>query len=172
MTDIEAEAAARTRTIAWDDPMIGALAGRRMAGIEYLRAIRDGRIPQPPIAWTLDFTLEEVEEGRVTFAATPAEFHYNPIGVVHGGVAVTLLDSAMGSAVHSLLPAGVGYTTLEIKTNLLRAITLDTGPVRAEGTVVHAGRRTALAEGRLTDAAGKLLAHATSTCLILRPEGG
>ena len=165
---IETEGAVRTRTIEWEDPMIGAGAAREMAGIDYLRAIRDGAIPRPPIAWTLGFTLEEVEEGRVVFGVTPAEYHYNPIGVVHGGLAATLMDSAMGSAVHTLLPAGSGYTTLEIKTNLLRALKADTGPVRCEGTVIHAGRTTALAEARLTDATGRLYAHATSTCLIFR----
>jgi uncharacterized protein (TIGR00369 family) len=160
------DTAARTRTTEWDDPMAGARRGMEMSGIEYMRAILSGEIPPPPIAWTLGFGLAEVEEGRAAFTLTPAEFHYNPIGVVHGGVAATLLDSAMGCAVHSLLPAGVGYTTLELKVNLLRAITHDTGPVRAEATVLHAGSRTALAEARLVDAAGKLLAHATSTCLI------
>jgi uncharacterized protein (TIGR00369 family) len=168
MTDTAA-APARTRTIEWEDPVAAALRGREMSGLEYMRAMVAGEIPRPPIAWTLDFELAEVEEGRAAFTLHPAEFHYNPIGMVHGGVAATLLDSAMGCAVHSLLPAGVGYTTLELKTNFLRAITRDTGPVRAEATVLHAGSRTALAEARLVDAAGKLLAHATSTCLILRP---
>ena len=168
----EPAAAARSRTIEWDDPMGGARRGTRMSGMEYMRAIMAGEIPPPPIAGSLDFTLAEVEEGRAVFTLTPAEFHYNPIGVVHGGVATTLLDSAMGCAVHSLLPAGVGYTTLELKVNFLRAMTRDTGPVRAEGSVLHAGSRTALAEARLVDAAGKLLAHATSTCLVIRPERG
>lgn len=149
--------------------MVGAGAGREMAGIDYLRAIASGEIPRPPIAWSLGFQLAEVEEGRAVFTMEPAEYHYNPIGVVHGGVAATLCDSAMGSALHSLLPKGVGYTTVELKINLLRPITLTTGPVRCEGTVIHAGSRTALTEARLTDAAGKLLAHATSTCMILRP---
>ena len=170
MTDTAA-ATARTRTIEWDDPMIGARRGMELSGLEYMRAIVAGEIPRPPIAWSLDFLLAEVEEGRAVFTLTPSEFHYNPIGVVHGGVAATLLDSAMGCAVHSLLPAGTGYTTLELKVNYLRPMTRDTGPVRAEGKVLHAGSRTALAEARLVDAAGKLLAHATSTCLILRPGG-
>ena len=170
MTDTTAPPT-RTRTIEWDDPMIGARRGREMSGLEYMRAIAAGEIPRPPIAWSLDFLLSEVEEGRAVFTLDPAEFHYNPIGVVHGGVAATLMDSAMGCAVHSLLPAGVGYTTLELKVNFLRPMTRDTGPVRAEGAVLHAGSRTALAEARLVDAAGKLLAHATSTCLILRPGG-
>jgi len=170
MTDT-AEATARTRTIEWDDPMIGARRGMQMSGLEYMRAIVAGEIPGPPIARSLDFLLAEVEEGRAVFTLTPSEFHYNPIGVVHGGVAATLLDSAMGCAVHSLLPAGTGYTTLELKVNFLRPVTRDTGPMRAEATVLHPGSRTALAEARLVDAAGKLLAHATSTCLILSHRG-
>jgi uncharacterized protein (TIGR00369 family) len=161
---------ARSRTYTWDDPMPSAEAGRGMSGIEYLRAIRDGRIPPPPIALTLEMRLVEVEEGRALFECEPAEFHYNPIGVVHGGLAMTLLDSAMGCAVQSLLPAGVGYTTLEIKVNLVRALTMETGTVRAEGRIVNLGRRTAVAEGRIVDVAEKLYAHATTTCLILRPE--
>jgi len=165
------DTALRERTFTWDDPLRGAHAARGMAGIDYLRAMMAGEFPPPPIANTLDFTLGEVEEGRAVFVCEPAEFHYNPIGMVHGGVAATLMDSAMGCAVHSRLPAGVGYTTLEMKVNLLRAITRDTGPMRCEGTVIHLGRTTALAEARLTDAGGRLLAHATSTCMLLRQEG-
>ncbi len=170
MSEAVAAPAERTRTIRWDDPMVGALRGREMSGMEYMRAMIAGELPRPPISWALDFVLTEVEEGRAVFEMEPAEFHYNPIGMVHGGVAATLLDSAMGCAVHSLLPVGVGYTTLEMKVNLLRAITRDTGPVRAEGSVIHAGRTTALAEARLVDASGKVLAYATSTCLVVRPE--
>lgn len=158
----------RERTVAWDDPLVGARAAPSMTGIEYLRAMLRGDYPPPPIAMTLGFTLDEVEEGRAVFGMVPDEYHYNPIGMVHGGVAATLLDSAMGCAVQSRLPAGTGYTTLEMKVNLLRAITMDTGPVRCEGALIHLGRTTALAEARLTDAAGRVLAHATSTCLIVR----
>lgn len=159
---------ARERTVAWDDPLVGARAARTMSGMEYLHAMMRGEYPPPPIAMTLGFTLREVEDGRAVFGVEPAEYHYNPIGMVHGGVAATLMDSAMGCAVHTRLPAGVGYTTLEMKVNLLRAITMDTGPVKCEGTLLHLGRTTALAEARITDAAGRLLAHATSTCLIVR----
>ncbi|HEX8905564.1 MAG TPA: PaaI family thioesterase [Longimicrobiaceae bacterium] len=162
------ETAARERTVTWDDPLVGARAAPSMPGIEYLHAMLRGEYPPPPVALTLGFTLHEVEEGRAVFAMEPAEYHYNPIGMVHGGVAATLLDSAMGCAVQSRLPAGTGYTTLEMKVNLLRAITMDTGPVRCEGTLIHLGRTTALAEARLTDSAGRLLAHATSTCLIVK----
>ena len=159
----------RTRIYTWGDPLPVAAAGRSMGGLALLRAIIAGDLPAPPIAVTLGFRMAEADEGRVVFTGLPAEYQYNPIGVVHGGVAATLLDSAMGCAVHSVLPAGVAYTTLEIKVNYLRAITLQTGELRAEGKVIHAGARTATAEGRLTDAAGKLYAHGTTTCLILRP---
>ena len=163
--------AERTRTVEWENPMIGAGMAREMSGIEYLRGIRDGVIPPPPIAMTLGFLLDVIEEGRVSFAVDPAEYHYNPIGVVHGGVAATLCDSAMGSAVHTLLPPGTGYTSVDLAIKFLRPVTLQTGRIRAEASVLHLGSRTALAEARLTDAAGKLLAHATSTCLILRADG-
>jgi uncharacterized protein (TIGR00369 family) len=159
----------RTRLVTWDDPRIGLQARGEMTGREYLEAIRDGRLPSPPIASLLGFRLAEVDDGRAVFTCTPGEEHYNPIGVVHGGLAATLLDSAMGCAVASGLPRGAGYTTLELKVNLIRALTTDTGPVRAEGAIIHLGRTTATAEARLTDAQGRLLAHATTTCLILRP---
>lgn len=159
----------RTRTVTWDDPYAGAAKGASMAGIDYLRDIASGAVPQPPIAALLGFELAEVEEGRVTFEAEPAEFHYNPIGVVHGGLAATMLDSVMGCAVHSTLPAGVLYSTIEVKVNFVRPITSGTGPIVAEGTVVHAGGRVATAEGRLyAKNTGKLLAHATTTCFIDR----
>ena len=157
----------RTLAVSWDDPLAAFEAGRQLAPIEHLRAIRDGRIPDPPIARLLGMRLAAVEDGAATFELTPAEQHYNPIGVVHGGIAFTLLDSAMGCAVQTRCPPGKGYTTLELKVNLVRAMTLQTGPVRASARIVHFGSRTATAEGRLEDAAGKLYAHGTSTCLIL-----
>ena len=157
----------RSATIEWSDPMPLAQAGRTMPGIEFLRAIRDRRLPAPPIAALLGFDLVEVEPGHAVFEVVPSERHYNPIGVVHGGLAMTLLDSAMGCAVQSQMPAGSGYTTLEAKTNLVRAITGDTGKLRAIGRTLHVGKRMATAEGRLEDAAGKLYAHATTTCMVL-----
>ena len=115
----------------------------------------------------------EAEEGRVVFSAVPGEQHYNPIGVVHGGLALTLLDSAMGCAVHSTLPVGGAYTTLEVKVNFARAITRDTGRIVCEGTVVHRGRTIATAEGRVVaEATGKLLAHGTTTCMVMSRNGG
>jgi uncharacterized protein (TIGR00369 family) len=157
----------RTLEVKWEDPMALAHAGRAMPGIEFLRAIRDGKLPHPPICALLNYRLVEVEPGHAVFEITAGERHYNPIGVVHGGIAMTLLDSAMGCAVQTQMPAGGGYTTLEAKTNLVRAVTAETGPLRAIGKVMHAGKRIATAEGRLEDRAGKLYAHATSTCIVL-----
>ena len=147
------------------DPRDVAEQGLRLSGMDYIRAIFAGELPAPPIAELMGFRGVSAEPGRAVFEMEPGPQHYNPIGSVHGGVALTLLDSAMGCAVHTLLEAGVGYTTLEVKTNFVRAITLDTGPIRCEGTVLHRGSRVATAEGRLTDEAGKLLAHGTTTCL-------
>jgi uncharacterized protein (TIGR00369 family) len=157
----------RALSVTWSDPHAAFEEGRKLTPIEHLRAIRDGRIPDPPIARLLGMRLSAVEDGSASFELTPAEQHYNPIGAVHGGIAFTLLDSAMGCAVQTRCPAGKGYTTLELKVNLVRAITLQTGVLRASARVVHLGSRTATAEGRLEDAAGKLYAHGTSTCLIL-----
>jgi len=142
-----------------------------MSGLEHLEAIRDGRIPPPPIAELMGFELVEVGHGRATFAVKPGAQHYNPIGVVHGGLAATLLDSAMGCAVQSTLDAGTAYTTLDLNTTFLRPMTVDTGRVVCEATVVHTGSRVATAEGRVFSATtGKLIATGTCTCVILQPE--
>jgi uncharacterized protein (TIGR00369 family) len=165
-------AAVRSRTIAWDDPVAAAARGAGMSGLEYLLAIRDGTVPRPPIATLMDFDLVEIDDGRAVFAATPDEFHYNPIGVVHGGLAATLLDSAMACAVQTTLEAGLAYTTLEIKVNFARPMTRDTGRVLCEANVIHRGRTVATAEGRLVaEATGKLLAHGTTTCLVVGVNG-
>jgi uncharacterized protein (TIGR00369 family) len=161
----------RSVSIEWADPVALADAGRKMLGIDFLRAIRDGRLPRPPIAALLGFNLVEVEPGRAVFEVLPGERHYNPIGVVHGGLAMTLLDSCMGCAVHTQMAAGSTYTTLEAKTNLVRAITGETGRLRAIGKTLHVGKRMATAEGRLEDASGKLYAHATTTCMVLSNGG-
>jgi uncharacterized protein (TIGR00369 family) len=161
-----ASASVRTRTITWEDPLASARVGASLSGIDYLRAVAQGKLPPPPIALLLGFDIEEVAEGRVVFTAETGEHQYNPIGVVHGGLAATLLDSAMGCAVHSLLPPGRGYTTLEIKVNYVRAIKRDSGPLRAIGTVVHMGGKTATAEARLLDREGRLCAHGTTTCML------
>jgi uncharacterized protein (TIGR00369 family) len=156
----------RTRTIEWHDPQALAAAGRGLPGRAFLDAIRAGNLPPPPVAQLLEFTLETIGDGQAVFALKPGEMHYNPLGSAHGGIIATLLDSAMGCAVHSTLPAGRGYTTLEIKVNYLRAVTQGTGPVRAAGRTIHVGRTTGTAEATLADAAGRLYAHATTTCLL------
>jgi len=160
----------RTRTFSWEDPRALAEAARGLSGVEFLRKVVSGELPRPPISALMNFGLAEISEGRAVFTVEPAEYHYNPIGVVHGGLAATLLDSAMGCAVHSTLPAGAGYTTLEVKVNFVRPLTAETGLVRCEAEVIHVGGRTATAEGKVVDADGKLYAHATTTCIIFRNE--
>jgi uncharacterized protein (TIGR00369 family) len=160
----------RERTFTWDDPAAIARAGAGMSGADFFAAIGEGKIPPPPVMRALDFDGISFGEGRAAFLLTPREFHYNPLGTVHGGVFATMLDSACGCAVHTLLPAGVFYTSLDLSVKFLRPVTVETGPITAEGTVVHLGRRTALAEARITDAAGKVYVTATSSCLLLRPE--
>lgn len=139
---------------------------RPLSGYEFVKRMLEGKFPSAPISKAMQFQLTEVEQGRVVFSAHPSADFYNPLGTVHGGYSTTLLDSCMGCAVHSTLPAGMGYTTLELKINFVRPLTDKTGFVRAEGKVISAGKRVATAEGRLVDANGKLYAHATTTCLI------
>jgi uncharacterized protein (TIGR00369 family) len=139
-------------------------------GLGFLKAIIDGTLPQPPIAELIGFHLAEAENGRAVFEGLPEFRHYNPIGSVHGGIAATLLDSALGCAIFSTLHKGDTWTTLELKLNFVRPMTKDTGPVRAEGRVIHRGRTVATSEGDLKDRAGKLYAHATTTCMIF-PAG-
>jgi uncharacterized protein (TIGR00369 family) len=162
---------ARRRAYEWADPAVSAAAARELDGITFLREILAGRIPPPPIAATLGFGLVSVEPGRAVFDITPADYHYNPIGSVHGGIYATLCDSACGCAVQSMLPAGAYYTSLDLAVKFIRPVTSGTGRLVCEGTVEHAGSRTALATARLTDSGGKLYAHATSSCLIFRPGG-
>jgi uncharacterized protein (TIGR00369 family) len=158
----------RTRVLRWQDPMALAAAGAKMDGLSYVRAIAAGDLPPPPIAVLLNFSVVEIEAGRAVFEGEPREEHYNPIGVVHGGYAATILDSALGCAVHTTLPAGVGYTTLGLEVKFVRPIGDGIERVRAAAEVVHRGRRQATAEARLTDVGTeKLLAHATTTCLIV-----
>ncbi|MGY1496333.1 PaaI family thioesterase [Streptomyces sp. QTS52] len=156
----------RTRTYQWEDPAILAEAAGRMAGLDFLRELQAGRLPAPPVNHTVDFTLIEVEPGRAVFSLTPGEEHYNPIGSVHGGIFATLLDSAAGCAVQSTLPQGMAYTSLDLTVKFLRRITVDTGTVRAIGTLLNKGRQTALAQAQLVDVNDRLLAHATSSCLL------
>src|SRR5213080_930415 len=158
----------RTRTVTWEDPFEVPKAAAGRSGLEILKDVFEGRLPPPPIAQTMGFRGVEVEEGKAVFEGEPGEHLYNPIGSVHGGFAMALLDSAMGCAIHTTLQAGERYTTLEVKTNFVRPITIDTGTVRCEGVVVHRGATIATAEGKLfAVTTGKLLAHATTTCLIV-----
>ena len=159
----------RERSYSWDDPAVAAAAARDQDGIAFLTALLEGALPGAPIAHTLDFRPVSAEPGVVVFEFTPAEFHYNPIGTVHGGMIATVCDSACGCAVQSLLPAGSYYTSIDLSVKFLRPVTTATGPLTCEGTVTHHGGRSALAQARLTDADGKLYAHATSSCMIFRP---
>lgn len=156
----------RSRTFSWSDPA-GYAEHRGRAGLELLKAMADGTLPAPPVLHMLGVDGFEAEDGRVVVYLTPREYHYNPLGTVHGGVLATVLDTAAACAVHSTLPAGLGYTSVDLTTKFLRPVTVDSGRLRCEGTVVSKGRRTALAQASLTDAAGRLAAHATSTCLLL-----
>ena len=160
----------RTRTYSWDDPLAlrDAIAGR--SGLELMQPMASGEIPPPPIAQTLGFRLVEAERGHAVFECEPAEYHYNPIGIVHAGLAMTLMDSAMGLAFVTTLSEPVGWTTLEVKSNFTRALTGDTGTVRCTGSIVHRGRRVATTEARVEDAQGRLCAHGTSTILVLEPS--
>src|SRR5919106_6478254 len=143
-----------------------------MPGLDFVRPIWEGKLPPPPIMQNVEPFDSTAEKGHVVFYSVPGFRHYNPIGSVHGGYAAILLDSAMGLAVHSALPAGTGYTTLEFKISFIKGMTEDTGPVRSEGRTLNVGRRAAAAEARITDAKGRLLAHATTTCLVFEiPKG-
>ncbi|WBB69710.1 PaaI family thioesterase [Micromonospora sp. WMMD812] len=156
----------RSRTFSWSDPAENATQIGRRSGLEMLRSMIAGELPPPPVMHLLDMSRLSADEGRVTVELVPQEFHYNPLGTVHGGVISTLLDTAAGCAVHSTLPAGVGYTSLDLNVKFLRPITVDSGTLRCVGTVLQSGRRTALAEARLLDARDRLVAHATSSCLL------
>ncbi len=160
----------RVRSFAWEDPLASVELGAGLSGLEVMQGIITGAIPPPPIARLLGMSVLEVEQGRAVFALEPAEWMYNPIGSVHGGVAATILDSCMGCAVHTTLGAGVGYATTDLQVRYLRSMRAGEGRVLAEGRVVHAGRRTATAEGRLFLEPDEttLLAHGSTGCTILR----
>ncbi len=162
----------RRREITWDDPLVGAALARDMSGLEYLRGIAAGRIPAAPIAALLGLSVVQVEPGQVTFRLAIGEHLYNPIGSVHGGVFCTLLDSAMGCSVHAALNRGQAYTTLELKVNFIKPLTLDTPSVVAAGQVISLGRRVATASAQITGPDGTLYAHGTTTCLIFDARPG
>lgn len=161
------ELTAREKVVTWDDPMVTASAAMGRDGRAFLQAMVDGEVPGPPIAHLMGFTVVEIGDGVVTFAGVPDESVYNPIGAVHGGYVCTLLDSALGCAVHSTLPAGTGYTSIEIKVNYLRPLRAGTGEVRATGRVTKGGRRVAFAEGEVVDGEGKVVATAQSSLLVM-----
>jgi uncharacterized protein (TIGR00369 family) len=156
----------RQRTITWEDPLPGAKQAVHLSGLAYIQAIQNGQIPAPPIAQLMGMHISEVAEGRVVFSLGPGEYHYNPVGVVHGGVAATLCDSAMACAVQTVLPEGMIYTTLELHVNYVRSMTANTGVVHCVGEVIHQGKRIATAQARLLDEQGRLYAHGTTTCMI------
>lgn len=159
----------RSKTVTWYDPRPAARIGAAMSGRDYLQAMIDGKLPPAPISGVFNLRAVSVGEGEVVFTCTPDESAYNPIGVVHGGLVCTLLDSAAACAVHSTLPPGVGYTSAELKVNYLRPIHGDTGEITARGWVTKPGRRVAFAEADVRDANGKLLATASTTCLVITP---
>lgn len=165
---LEAAKAVRSRAQAPD--VLPMSAFRECSGLELFRRMLRGELPPAPIAHVLDFALVEAEKGRVVFQSHPAKDFYNPAGTIHGGWQATLLDSCMSCAVQTQLEAGQAYTTLEIKVNFVRAMNDQAGPVRAEGSVIQVGRQIGIAEGKLYDAAGKLYAHGTTTCLIFDLE--
>ncbi|MDQ8046035.1 MAG: PaaI family thioesterase [Solirubrobacteraceae bacterium] len=165
----EAWGDARAKTVEWWDPIANAKKGAELAGIDYLRAMMAGELPPPPISRLFGFSLVEVADGLAHFAGVPDESAYNPIGIVHGGTVCTLLDSAIGCAVQTQLPAGVGYTSIDLTVSYLRPVHATTGAISAIGTVTKPGRRVAFAEAKVVDSAGKLIATATGSCLIMGP---
>ena len=166
MKDTQLEA--RSRTITWEDPQAFVAAARGKTGLEALRDVIAGRLPAPPMGRLMNIRLTVANRGEVVFEGVPEEYHYNPMGIVHGGMAATILDSALGCCVYTCVDLGDVWTTLDIKVSYLKAMTVDTGLVRAIASIVHIGRTVALAEARLVDANDVIYAHATSTCLIKR----
>jgi len=162
---IETQTLTRSRTYSWTDPAVNAAELGRRSGLDLLQAMGRGEIPPPPIMHTLGMEGIEVTDGGVVFSLYPQEYHYNPLGTVHGGVLSTLLDTAAGCAVHTTLPVGMGYTSLDLSTKFLRPVTVASGRLRCEGSVLSRGRTVALSEAKLYDNEDRLVAHATSTCL-------
>jgi uncharacterized protein (TIGR00369 family) len=158
--------AEQSRMVTWRDPIATQAAAAAMSGLAYWRAVADGQLPPSPIAQLLRMGVEDVQNGRIEFSCVPDASMYNPLGMVHGGAVCTLLDTATACAMHTTLPEGVGYTSVEIKVNYLRAVTVASGTLTAVGTVVKAGSRIGFAEGEVTDASGRLVATATSTLLV------
>ncbi|NAW50328.1 hotdog fold thioesterase [Elizabethkingia argentiflava] len=160
----------KIRTYTWNNPIETAQKAKSMSGFDFLKATENGEIPPSPLVSTLGFDEYkiDVKKGEVIFYFSPQEYHYNPIGTVHGGVITAVLDAAMGCTVHSLLPLGFAYTTLELKVNFMKAVTQECGKMRAKGSIIHSGKTTALVEADVQDENGKIYAHAVSTCLIMK----
>ena len=161
----------RIHTVTWDDPASSARDARAIGGLEYLEGIRTGKVSPPPVARLVGYRIRDVEPGSAVFELEPAEYHYNPFRTVHGGIATTLLDTAMTAAVLSTLPKGLACSTLEIKVNFIRPITAKTGLVRSEARAIHVGKRVATAEARILDDRQDLFAHAVSTFAIFSVKG-
>ena len=156
----------RSKVVTWHDPAPTTATGLSMPGIDYLRAMIDGTLPPPPISGLMTFTMLEAEPGRVVFTCQPDESAYNPIGMVHGGLVCTLLDSVAGCALHSTLPQGKGYTSIEIKVSYLKGVRASSGLLTATGTVIKSGSRVGFTEGVVTDEKGATVATASSTLLV------
>lgn len=167
MADVTAP---RNKSFAWVDPLATAEQVVGMSGLEYMHAVRDGSAPWPPMGVLMNFEMVEAERGRVVITCTPGEEHYNPLGIIHGGLLCTLLDTVIGCATHTTLEQGTGYTSIELKVSYMRPVTLDTGPLTGTGTVTKDGRRVVFAEGTVTDAEGNLVATASSSLLVLSPR--
>ena len=161
--------APRSKVVTWYDQAATVTGGAGLSGLDFMRALMDGKIPPPPIALLLNMLPTKVDQGLAVFECTPDESVYNPIGLVHGGLVCTLADSVAGCAVQTMLAPGVGYTSIDIAVNYLRPVTLASGTLVATGRVIKPGRRVALASAEITDATGRLVATATSNCLILPP---
>ena len=166
-----ASVATHSRNVTWKDPYLKTEDIGKMSGLAFLQHLIDTD-RSPPIGELMNMRLTHIERGKAVFEGLPSEYHYNPIGSVHGGFAATLLDSALGCAVHTMLEAGFVYTTVELKVNYVRMLRATTGVVRCEGSVIHVGGQIATAEAQLKDAAGKLYAHGSTTCLIMPLRGG
>jgi len=158
------------RLVTWQSPSLYINQMRQMSGTEYINAVRAGDMPVSPMLKLLDIHGREWHEGYALFTVVPQEFHYNPMGIAHGGLACALLDTAMAVAVMTMLPQGVGYVTLEIKINFTKPMLNESGEMRAEGRAIHVGSKTATADGRIMDANGVIYAHGTTTLLLTRPE--
>jgi uncharacterized protein (TIGR00369 family) len=170
-TVTDAQLPTNSATYSWVDPAVGLAQLAQLSGLDYLTGILDGHIPEPPIAVLMGMDIESVVEGEVTFVANPTQAHFNPLGTIHGGLACTVLDTVLGCAAHSTLPAGIGYTSIDITVSYVRPIQPSAAPLRATGRVRKGGSRVIFAEAELVDREGRLLATATSSLLVFPQRG-